>query len=109
MSFAAIHIPDFIVQALVRGELALRERAVTIVEGTPPLWSVVAANPRAVQVGIELGMAKSQAAQFAAVEIRIALRRRKKPLMKRCWIWAGPSPHAWRTPPPIPSSSISPA
>jgi protein ImuB len=70
MSFAAIHIPDFIVQAVVRGEGALRERAVAIVEGTPPLWSVVAANRRAVQVGIELGMAKSQAAQFTGVEIR---------------------------------------
>jgi protein ImuB len=70
MSFAAIHIPDFIVQAVVRGELALRERTVAIVEGTPPLWSVVAANRRAAQVGIELGMAKSQAAQFTGVEIR---------------------------------------
>jgi len=70
MSFAAIHIPDFIVQAVVRGEDALRERAVAIVDGTPPLWSVVAANRRAAQVGIELGMAKSQAAQFTGVEIR---------------------------------------
>jgi protein ImuB len=70
MSFAAIHIPDFIVQAVVRGELLLHGQAVAIVEGTPPLWSVVAANPRALQIGIELGMAKSQAAQFTAVEIR---------------------------------------
>src|ERR1700727_2821396 len=70
MSFAAIHVPDFIVQAVVRGDGALRERAVAIVEGTPPLWSVVAANRRAAQVGIELGMAKSQATQFASVEIR---------------------------------------
>jgi protein ImuB len=70
MSFAAIHIPDFIVQAVVRGEVALRKRAVAIVEGTPPLWSVVAANRRAAQAGIELGMAKSQAAQFTSVEIR---------------------------------------
>lgn len=70
MSFAAIHIPDFIVQAVVRGEVVLREHAVAIVEGAPPLWSVVAANRRAAQVGIELGMAKSQAAQFTGVEIR---------------------------------------
>src|ERR1700686_1358683 len=70
MSFAAIHIPDFIVQAVVRGEIAPREQAVAIVEGTAPLWSVVAANRRAAQVGIELGMAKSQAAQFTGVEIR---------------------------------------
>jgi protein ImuB len=70
MSFAAIHIPDFIVQAVVRGEFSLHARAVAIVEGTPPLWSVVAANPHALRIGIELGMAKSQAAQFTAVEIR---------------------------------------
>ena len=70
MPFAAIHIPDFIVQAVVRGEGALRERPVAIVEGAPPLWSVVAANRRAAQMGIELGMAKSQAAQFTGVEIR---------------------------------------
>jgi len=69
MSFAAIHIPDFIVQAIVRSQPTLRGRAVAIVDGTPPLWSVVAANPAASQIGIELGMAKSQAAQFTAVEI----------------------------------------
>jgi protein ImuB len=70
MPFAAIHIPDFIVQAVVRGEFSLHGRAVAIVEGAPPLWSVVAANPHALRIGIELGMAKSQAAQFTAVEIR---------------------------------------
>jgi protein ImuB len=70
MFFAAIHIPDFIVQAIVRSEPTLRGRAVAIVDGTPPLWSVVATNPAALQIGIELGMAKSQAAQFTAVEIR---------------------------------------
>src|SRR5580704_11251986 len=70
MSFAAIHIPNFIVQAVVRGEGSLREHAVAIVEGTPPLWSVVAANRHATQMGIELGIAKSQAAQFTGVEIR---------------------------------------
>jgi len=70
MAFASIHIPDFIVQAIVRGENTLRGRAIAVVEGTPPLWSVVAANPRALQMGIELGMAKSQVAQFSEVEIR---------------------------------------
>jgi protein ImuB len=40
------------------------------VDGTPPLWSVVAANESALGAGIQLGMAKSQAAQFFAIEIR---------------------------------------
>ena len=70
MAFASIHIPNFIVQAIVRTELELLPRAVAIVEGAPPLWSVVAANAAAALAGIELGMAKSQAAQFPAVEIR---------------------------------------
>ncbi|HEY2350978.1 MAG TPA: DNA polymerase Y family protein [Candidatus Acidoferrum sp.] len=70
MFFAAIHIPDFIVQAVVRGEIALRGRAVAIVDGTPPLWSVVAVNRKAARIGIGLGMAKSQAAQFTPVKIR---------------------------------------
>lgn len=78
MSFAAIHITDFIVQAIVRGELLLRGKAVAIVEGTPPLWSVVAANRRALQMGIEPGMAKSQATQFTAVEIRHRSTAREK-------------------------------
>jgi protein ImuB len=82
MSFAAIHIPDFIVQAIgrgeVRGDVTLRGRAVAVVEGTPPLWSVVAANRRALQMGIEPGMAKSQAAQFTAVEIRHRSAAREK-------------------------------
>jgi protein ImuB len=78
MSFAAIHIPDFIVQAIVRGEILLRGKAVAIVEGTPPLWSVVAANRRALQMGVEPEMAKSQAAQFTAVEIRHRSAAREK-------------------------------
>jgi protein ImuB len=78
MSFAAIHIPDFIVQAIVRGEIPLHGKAVAIVEGTPPLWNVVAANRRALQMGIEPGMAKSQAAQFTTVEIRHRSEAREK-------------------------------
>ena len=78
MPFAAIHIPDFIVQAIVRSEIPLCGKAVAIVEGASPLWSVVAANRRALQIGIEPGMAKSQAAQFTAVEIRHRSAAREK-------------------------------
>jgi protein ImuB len=48
------------------------------VDGTPPIWNVVAANEAALQAGIELGMAKSQAAQFSAVEIRHRSRLQEK-------------------------------
>lgn len=70
MAFLSIHVPEFMVQAVVRAEPQLRDSAVALVEGIPPIWKVVAANQAALRVGIELGMAKSQAAQFYGVQIR---------------------------------------
>jgi protein ImuB len=78
MAFASIHVPNFLVQAVVRAEPNLRDRAVALVDGTPPIWNVVAANEAALHSGIELGMAKSQAAQFSAVEIRRRSRLQEK-------------------------------
>lgn len=78
MAFASIHVPNFLVQAVVRAEPNLRDRAVALVDGTPPIWNVVAANKAALHSGIELGMAKSQAAQFSAVEIRRRSRLQEK-------------------------------
>ena len=78
MAFASIHVPNFPVQAVVRAEPSLRNRAVALVDGTPPIWNVVAANGAALQAGIELGMSKSQAAQFYAVEIRNRSRVQEK-------------------------------
>ena len=51
--FAAIYIPDFPVEAVMRAEPELRERAVAIVEGTPPLVHIVAVNEPAAQAGVE--------------------------------------------------------
>ena len=70
MFFACIYVPDFMVQSVVRAEPALRDRPVALITGTPPLWSVVAANPTAIQAGIQLGMTKSLAEEFCSVEIR---------------------------------------
>jgi protein ImuB len=70
MAFACIYVPDFLVQAAVRAEPALRDRAWALISGTPPLWSVVAANAAALQAGIQLGMTKAQVAEFCGVEIR---------------------------------------
>ena len=69
MGFASIYIPDFLVQAVVRGQRALGDRALALLEGAPPLWSVVAANPAAFEAGIQLGMTKAQVAQFGNVHI----------------------------------------
>jgi protein ImuB len=78
MAFASIHVPNFPVQAVVRAEPRLRNRAVALVDGTPPIWNVVAANEVALLAGIELGMSKSQAAHFRAVEIRKRSRVQEK-------------------------------
>ena len=69
MAFASVYVPNFMVQAVVRAEPELRGRALALVEGEPPLWKIVAANPGALQAGIELGMGGSQAKQFSSVEI----------------------------------------
>lgn len=70
MAFASIHVPNFLLQAVVRAEPDLRGRALALVEGDPPLWKIVAADEGALQAGIELGMGGSQAKQFSSVEIR---------------------------------------
>jgi protein ImuB len=70
MAFTAIHVSDFMLQAVVRAELHLRNRALVLIDGIPSLEIVVAASEAAVRAGIALGMAKSQVEQFHGVEIR---------------------------------------
>jgi protein ImuB len=67
MGFASIYIPDFLVQAVVRGERAFGDGPLALLGAAPPLWSVVAANPAAFEAGIQLGMTKAQVAQFGNV------------------------------------------
>src|SRR5487761_977759 len=86
MAFASIHVPDFLVQSIVRGEAwagahgepELRHRAIALVDGNPPLEKVVAASEAAMNAGIQLHMAKSQAAQFRGVEIRNRSREQER-------------------------------
>lgn len=66
--FACIYIPDFPVEAIVRAEPLLRERAVAVLEGKPPVVRVVALNEKARLLGMEAGMTKLQAAVFGAPE-----------------------------------------
>lgn len=63
--FACIYIPDFPAAAMVRAEPLLRERAVAVLEGKPPLVRVIALNEKGRLLGMELGMTKLQAAIFA--------------------------------------------
>src|SRR6266851_664814 len=69
MGFACVYIADFLLQAVVRGQPSLGERALALLGGAPPLWSVVAANAAAFEAGIQLGMTKAQVAQFGNVQI----------------------------------------
>jgi protein ImuB len=69
MAFASIHVPDFLVQAVIRARAHLRFSAIALVDGVPPLVKVIAASPAALAAGIQIGMQKSQAEQFTAVEI----------------------------------------
>ena len=70
MAFASIYVLDFSIQAVVRAEPALRQRAIALIEGCPPLERVVAINEAAARAGLDLGMTKAQAAQFPSIEIR---------------------------------------
>jgi protein ImuB len=70
MAFASIFVPNFRVQAVVRAEPQLRGRALALVEGAPPLCNVTAVNERAARMGVETGMTKTNAEQFAGLEIR---------------------------------------
>lgn len=61
MAFACLFVPDFPVQAMVRLEPELREKAVVVLEGAAPQTRVFAANAAARAFGVELGMTKVQA------------------------------------------------
>jgi protein ImuB len=70
MAFASTFVPNFLLQGVVRAEPTLRERAVALIDGNPPLCRVVAVDEKAAQMGVEIGMTKTEAAQFVGLEIR---------------------------------------
>lgn len=70
MPFASLFIPDFSVQAVVRTEPELRNKAVGVFAGAAPLTKVFAANAAARQLGVEPGMTKVQAEAFIGIEWR---------------------------------------
>ena len=70
MLFACIYVPEFPVQALARTAPELRDLAVAVLDGTPPLLSVIAANPKARVAGVEVGMTKLHAEACFGVQLR---------------------------------------
>ena len=70
MPFACIYVPEFPVEAFLRTSPELREQAVAVLDGTPPLLAVIAANTRAREIGIEIGMTKLQAEACPQIHLR---------------------------------------
>ncbi len=70
MPFACIHVSDFILQAALRVEPGLREQAAGILDGAPPLVTVIAKNKKAGSLGLYVGMTKSQAEQISGLQLR---------------------------------------
>src|SRR5690348_7416608 len=71
MPFACIFVPDFPVEAVVRAEPKLRDQAVAVLAGKPPLVRVFAANEKARDCGVEPGMTKLQAEACPQVALRL--------------------------------------
>jgi len=68
--YACIYIPDFPLQALARHDPALRSRPAAVVEGTPPLCTVIVANAPARALGVAPGMARMEVTPLPSLEIR---------------------------------------
>ena len=70
MLFAAIFVPNFIFQAMVRNEPELRMHAIAVIDGQPPTEYVIAVNRLAENAGAQLGVSKATAEQFPQIQIR---------------------------------------
>jgi len=70
MAFAAIFVPNFRLQAVVRCEPELAVRPIALIDGPPPTYQVVAVNRLAARLGVAEGMTKIAVTHFPGVEIR---------------------------------------
>jgi len=70
MPFACIFVPHFPVAAILRAEPDLRSQAVVVLEGKPPLQTVLSGNEEARCAGILPGMTKLQVEGCARIALR---------------------------------------
>jgi protein ImuB len=70
MSFACLYAPTFSLQAAWRNEPEIFARPAAVVDGTPPCLRVIAANEKAHDAGVVIGMTQSAAAEFSAIRRR---------------------------------------
>ncbi len=70
MPFACIYVPNFAVAAALRVEPDLNSCSVAILEGKPPLETIIAINEHAGELGIAPGMSKAQAELCTELALR---------------------------------------
>jgi protein ImuB len=70
MPFACIYVPNFPVAAALRAEPELHTRAIAVLEGKPPLETILALNEQARRLGIAPGMTKPQAELCPEIVLR---------------------------------------
>jgi protein ImuB len=70
MPFAAIFVPDFSVEAVLRAEPDLRSPAVAVLEGKAPQQRVCALNEKARVMGLDVGMTKLQSETCSELVLR---------------------------------------
>jgi len=69
-AFAAVFVPNFILQAIARAEPELRAQPLAILEGHPPHDRAIAINRLAELLGVTPGMSKASAGQFGPLAFR---------------------------------------
>jgi protein ImuB len=72
--FAAVYIPDFSAEALLRARSELRHTALAVLEGAPPQSYVISANEKARRLGVTVGMTRMQAERLLADDQQQMLR-----------------------------------
>ncbi len=75
--YGCIHIPDYPVQAFIRTEPDLRRQPMAILDGTFPLFTVIATNTFARMLGIQIGMTKLQLERFPDLILRYRSRKQE--------------------------------
>src|SRR5579862_8000660 len=78
MAFASIFVPIFWLKRFFAASPPFLSRPFRSFIGNPPLCNVVAVDEKSARAGIECGMTKANAAQFAGVEIRLRSRPQEK-------------------------------
>jgi protein ImuB len=71
MRFACLYAPNFSLQAAWRNEPEISEGAAAVVDGTPPCLRVIAANEKARDAGVAIGMTQSVAAEISKIRRRL--------------------------------------